>query len=39
VKRQDVQVLVVDDERNNLDLIEALLVPAGFTVLRANGGQ
>ena len=39
VKREEVRVLVVDDEQSNLDLIEALLKPAGFTVLRANGGQ
>jgi len=38
--RQDpVKVLVVDDEAANLDLIEGLLQPAGFSVLRANGGQ
>jgi len=39
VKSEEVKVLVVDDEPTNLDLIEALLVPAGFTVLRANGGH
>ncbi|TMC67931.1 MAG: response regulator [Chloroflexi bacterium] len=31
--------MVVDDEQPNLDLIEALLRPAGFNVLRASGGQ
>src|SRR5439155_5206062 len=39
VRQQDVTVLVVDDEQPNLDLIEALLRPAGFNVLRASGGQ
>jgi signal transduction histidine kinase/DNA-binding response OmpR family regulator len=39
VKQHDVNVLVVDDEQPNLDLIEALLRPAGFNVLRASGGQ
>ena len=39
VKREEVRVLVVDDEQSNLDLIEGLLKPAGFSVLRANGGQ
>ncbi|TME11294.1 MAG: response regulator [Chloroflexi bacterium] len=38
-KQRDVSVLVVDDEQPNLDLIEALLKPAGFSVLRANSGQ
>jgi PAS domain S-box-containing protein len=39
VKTEPVQVLVVDDEQANLDLIEGLLKPAGFGVLRASGGQ
>ena len=30
---------LVDDEQPNLDLIEALLKPAGFSVLRADSGQ
>jgi len=38
-KRSEVRVLVVDDEPANLDLVEALLRPAGFTVLRAGGGR
>src|SRR5256885_2024867 len=38
-KQRAVSVLVVDDEQPNLDLIEALLKPAGFSVLRANSGQ
>jgi PAS domain S-box-containing protein len=39
VKGAPVRVLVVDDEQANLDLLEALLKPAGFGVLRAGGGQ
>jgi CheY-like chemotaxis protein len=39
VKGSPVRVLVVDDEQANLDLLEALLKPAGFGVLRAGGGQ
>jgi CheY-like chemotaxis protein len=39
VQSEPVRVLVVDDEPANLDLLEALLKPAGFGVLRANGGQ
>jgi PAS domain S-box-containing protein len=39
VKSEPVRVLVVDDEPANLDLLEALLKPAGFGVLRASGGQ
>jgi CheY-like chemotaxis protein len=39
VKSESVRVLVVDDERANLDLLEALLEPAGFGVIRAGGGQ
>jgi PAS domain S-box-containing protein len=39
VTSEQVRVLVVDDEPANLDLLEALLVPAGFGVLRANGGR
>jgi signal transduction histidine kinase/DNA-binding response OmpR family regulator/CHASE3 domain sensor protein len=31
-------VLVVDDEPANLDLLQALLEPAGFKVLKASGG-
>ncbi|HEV2413379.1 MAG TPA: response regulator, partial [Candidatus Dormibacteraeota bacterium] len=38
-KRGPVRVLAVDDEPTNLELIEAHLKPAGFEVLRANGGQ
>src|SRR5260370_7324173 len=39
VKSGPMRVLVVDDERANLDLLEALLKPAGFAVIRAGGGQ
>jgi CheY-like chemotaxis protein len=39
VKSAPVRVLVVDDEPANLDLLEALLTPAGFDVVRAGGGQ
>jgi signal transduction histidine kinase/DNA-binding response OmpR family regulator len=39
VKTGPVRVLVVDDERANLDLLEAILKPAGFGILRAGGGQ
>src|SRR5712671_4063761 len=38
-KSEPVRVLVVDDEPANLDLLEALLKPAGFGVLRARTGQ
>src|SRR5205807_10122160 len=38
-KQQAVSVLVVDDEQPNLDLVEALLKPAGFTVHRASSGH
>ncbi len=39
VRREPVRVLVVDDEPANLELVEAQLKPAGFEVLRANGGR
>jgi CheY-like chemotaxis protein len=39
VKSDPMRVLVVDDEPANLDLLEALLQPAGFGVLRAGGGR
>jgi CheY-like chemotaxis protein/anti-sigma regulatory factor (Ser/Thr protein kinase) len=35
----EIRVLVVDDEPANLDLLEALLEPEGFKVLRASGGR
>jgi CheY-like chemotaxis protein len=38
-KTESIRVLVVDDEPANLDLLEALLEPAGFTVIRATGGK
>ena len=39
VQRGEIRVLVVDDEPANLDLLQALLEPAGFKVLRASGGR
>src|SRR5439155_4485814 len=39
VRSSEVRVLVIDDEKLNLDLVQALLEPAGFHVLRATGGQ
>jgi PAS domain S-box-containing protein len=39
VKTEPVRVLIVDDEQANLDLLESLLQPAGFGVLRAGGGR
>lgn len=38
-KREEVRVLVVDDEPANLELLEAQLKPAGFQVLKADGGK
>ncbi len=38
-KEEPVRVLVVDDEPANLDVVEGLLKPAGFGVLRAGSGQ
>lgn len=32
-------ILAVDDERMNLDLLEALLIPRGYTVLKAATGE
>jgi CheY-like chemotaxis protein len=39
VKNDPVRVLIVDDEPANLDLLESLLEPAGFAVIRAAGGR
>jgi CheY-like chemotaxis protein len=39
VRSGPVRVLAVDDEPANLDLIQGLLEPAGFDVLRASGGR
>ncbi len=39
VKHGEIRVLVVDDEVANLDLLQALLEPEGFKVLRASGGK
>ncbi len=33
------RILVVDDEPQNLELIEAMLLPSGFEVLLAGGGE
>ena len=38
-KRGEIRVLLVDDETANLDLLQALLEPEGFKVLRASGGK
>jgi CheY-like chemotaxis protein/two-component sensor histidine kinase len=39
VQNAPIRVLAVDDEQANLDLIQGLLEPAGFSVLRASGGN
>jgi CheY-like chemotaxis protein len=39
VGQEEIRILLVDDEPANLDYLDALLRPAGFTVLRASGGQ
>ncbi|HEY2597648.1 MAG TPA: response regulator [Candidatus Dormibacteraeota bacterium] len=39
VEGEPVRVLVVDDELANLELLEALLRPAGFDVLKAGSGR
>ena len=39
VQHGEIRVLVIDDEPANLDLLDALLEPEGFTVLRASGGK
>jgi signal transduction histidine kinase/DNA-binding response OmpR family regulator len=39
VETESIRVLLVDDEAANLDLLGALLEPAGFSVLKAAGGQ
>jgi CheY-like chemotaxis protein len=38
VKHREVQVLVVDDEPAAVELLDGMLAPIGFTVLRAFGG-
>ena len=38
-QRGETRVLVVDDEPANLDLLQALLEPEGFLVLKASGGK
>jgi CheY-like chemotaxis protein len=37
--REGRTVVVIDDERVDLDLIEAVLVPEGWSVVRASGGE
>ena len=39
VEQEEIRVLVVDDEPANLDVMQSLLEPVGFLVLRATGGQ
>ncbi|MHB8590330.1 MAG: response regulator [Candidatus Dormibacteraceae bacterium] len=39
VGQEEIRILLVDDEPANLELLESILQPAGFTVLRAAGGQ
>jgi CheY-like chemotaxis protein len=39
VQKEEVRVLLVDDEPGNLELLESVLQPAGFTTLRASGGR
>jgi signal transduction histidine kinase/DNA-binding response OmpR family regulator/CHASE3 domain sensor protein len=39
VSKEEIRILLVDDERANLDLLDSILRPAGFTVLRASGGR
>jgi len=39
VQHGEIRVLLVDDEPANLDLLEALLEPEGYKVLRASGGK
>jgi CheY-like chemotaxis protein len=39
VQHGEIRILLVDDEPANLDLLEALLEPEGFKVLRASGGK
>ena len=39
VDQEEIRILLVDDEPANLDVLESILQPAGFTVLRASGGQ
>jgi CheY-like chemotaxis protein len=39
VRQQEIRILMVDDEPANLDLLESILQPAGFTLSRAPGGR
>ena len=39
VGQEEIRILLVDDEPANLELLESVLRPAGFTTMRASGGQ
>jgi CheY-like chemotaxis protein len=39
VGQEHIRILLVDDEPANLEYLEAVLEPAGFTTMRASGGQ
>jgi CheY-like chemotaxis protein len=39
VGQREIRILLVDDEPANLELLESVLRPAGFTTLRASGGK
>jgi CheY-like chemotaxis protein len=39
VRQQEIRILMVDDEPANLDLLQSILQPAGFTLSRAPGGR
>ena len=39
VATESIRILVVDDEPSNLDLLAALLEPAGFSVIKATSGE
>jgi len=39
VRQQEMRILLVDDEPANLELLESVLKPSGFTTSRALGGK
>jgi CheY-like chemotaxis protein len=39
VQQGEIRVLLIDDEPANLELLDALLEPEGFKVLKASGGK
>jgi PAS domain S-box-containing protein len=39
VRKEEVRILLVDDEPANLEFLESALEPAGFTVFKASGGK